>query len=71
LASSRVKPNLSNAFEALVGAIYLDGGLESTIKFMKEFVLDDLVVDEREAKDYKSELQELIQKKFKKRDYLA
>ncbi|OGF45038.1 MAG: ribonuclease III [Candidatus Firestonebacteria bacterium RIFOXYA2_FULL_40_8] len=59
--------NLSNAFEALVGAIYLDGGLESAAKFIKEFVLNNLVVDEREAKDYKSELQELIQKKFKKR----
>ncbi|MFH1074712.1 MAG: ribonuclease III [Candidatus Firestonebacteria bacterium] len=59
--------NLSNAFEALVGAIYLDGGLESAAKFMKEFVLNGLVVDKREAKDYKSELQEIIQKKFKKR----
>ena len=59
--------NLSNAFEALTGAIYLDGGLECATKFMKEFVLKDLVIDEREAKDFKSELQEVIQKKFKKR----
>src|SRR3989339_736297 len=58
---------LSNAFEALAGAIYLDGGLENATRFMKEFVLNDLIVVEREAKDYKSELQELIQKKFKKR----
>ncbi|MEI6845585.1 MAG: ribonuclease III [Candidatus Firestonebacteria bacterium] len=59
--------NLSNAFEALAGAIYLDGGLSGATKFMKEFVLNDLVVDAREAKDYKSELQEIIQKKHKKR----
>jgi ribonuclease-3 len=58
---------LSNAFEALIGGIYLDGGLESVTSFIKRFVLNDLVVDKREAKDYKSELQELLQKKYKKR----
>ena len=62
--------SLSNAFEALTGGIYLDGGLESATAFVRMAFLDELVVDEREAKDYKSELQEVIQKKFKKRpDY--
>ena len=61
--------SLSNVFEALTGSIYLDGNLESAAAFIKMAFLDELVVDEREAKDYKSELQEIIQKKYKKRPH--
>ncbi len=61
--------SLSNVFEALTGGIYLDGGLDPASVFLRMAFLDEIVVDEREAKDYKSELQEYIQKKHKKRPH--
>jgi ribonuclease-3 len=54
---------LSNALEALIGAIYLDGGYAHAEKFIKRWYTDQhgsLV----EA-DYKSRLQEVLQKKYK------
>ncbi len=57
---------LSDAFEALIGAIYLDGGFNAA----KAFVLNQFEEklnrpsDEIFAKDAKSRLQELIQKRF-------
>lgn len=54
---------LADAFEAVIAAIYLDGGLESA----KEFVLDymkEIIIDSRRGKifrDYKTHLQEVLQ----------
>ncbi|MFC1484911.1 ribonuclease III [bacterium] len=52
--------NLANAFEALLGAIYLDQGyleVESfLLRYLDKFSLDDL------EDDYKSKLQEIVQK---------
>ena len=53
---------LANAWEALVGAIYLDQGLEVATKF----ILSHLNVDlKSNLDDYKSRLQEMVQKKYK------
>lgn len=53
---------LSDAFEAVIGAIYLDGGLEHAAVFIRRFVLSDI-----EAKqlfyDSKTVLQEIIQER--------
>ena len=56
---------LANAFEALVGALYLDGGIEVTKKFVNNFVMIRLedFLDESAHKDPKSLLQELLQDK--------
>jgi ribonuclease III len=54
---------LANAMEALIGAIYLDGGFESAEKFVKEWVIK--AGEELSNTDYKSVLQEAIQKKYK------
>lgn len=51
---------LSDVFEAIIGAIYLDGGLEEARKFVHKFVLDD-VEDNQLFVDSKSILQEKIQ----------
>lgn len=51
---------LSDVFEAIIGAIYLDGGLEAAKKFIHKFVLDD-VEDNQLFVDSKSILQEKIQ----------
>lgn len=59
---------LADAYEALLGAIYLDQGLEVVAKFIKKRVLDkeeSLAKDIDEA-DLKGKLQMLVQEKFKK-----
>ncbi len=58
------KTILSDAYEALIGAIYLDSGLEGAQKFIHRTLLDRL--DDLElGEDYKSELQEKVVRKFK------
>ncbi len=48
---------LSDAFEALIAALYLDGGLEAARGFVLRFVENRCVTQE----DYKTRLQEVIQ----------
>lgn len=58
---------LADAFEALVGAIYLDGGYGAVEEFINRFLLPHLPEIEkyRLYKDPKSLLQEIIQDKHK------
>jgi ribonuclease-3 len=58
---------LANAIEAVIGAIYLDQGFETTRTFVEKFVLVHLdeVLKTKSYKDAKSELQEVIQEKLK------
>ena len=55
----------SDAMEALIGAIYLDGGFASAKEFIHRFILNDLE-DKQLFYDSKSSLQELVQGKLKK-----
>jgi ribonuclease-3 len=61
----REKPAvLADAFEAIVGAIYLDGGLEHARQFLKRALFDHTVKERRERlaeSDFKSGLQEFLQ----------
>lgn len=61
-ASGRTRPStLADAFEALIAAIYLDGGFERARAFILPFIekhFDTL----RDKKDYKTLLQEIVQK---------
>lgn len=52
---------LADAFEAVIAAIYLDGGLENARKFVLRFVTK-AANENISLKDYKTELQEIIQK---------
>ena len=52
---------LADAFEAVIGAIYLDGGLENARKFVLDLVKES-AAKPLSFKDYKPELQEIIQK---------
>jgi len=54
---------LANAIEALIGAIYLDQGIELAKKFITEFIWEHLggILKNKSYKDAKSELQEIIQ----------
>lgn len=56
---------ISDVMEAVIGAIYLDGGMEPARQFINSFILSDLE-DKRLFYDSKSNLQELIQGKLKK-----
>lgn len=55
----------SDAMEAVIGAIYLDGGMEPARNFINRFILSDLE-NKRLFYDSKSNLQELIQGTLKK-----
>lgn len=55
---------LSDAFEAIIGAIYLDGGLEDARTFVLRYVLSD-IEQKQLFYDSKTILQELIQGKFR------
>ncbi|MCS7233227.1 MAG: ribonuclease III [Synergistetes bacterium] len=62
------KSTLANVFEAIVGAIYLDGGLEEARKFLLplfELALLELRNSSFKMKDPKTELQEILQGKFR------
>ncbi len=54
----------SDAVEALLGAIYLDGGMEPAKKFVQTFILND-IENKQLFHDSKTLLQELIQKYHK------
>lgn len=54
---------LSNAMEAVIGAVYLDGGFEVTESLILKWLKTQKI--EADAGDYKSILQEYLQKKGK------
>jgi len=66
LGGKNNKNNLENALEALIGAIYLDSGLEKTKKFIHKFWQESLEKNIKPPKDPVSQLQEIIQSKTKK-----
>ena len=54
---------LADAFEAVLAAVYLDGGIEEARKIVMHFVLKELKhTDDEVFKDYKTALQEIIQR---------
>ena len=58
---------LADCFEALLGAIYLDGGLIKTKKIISSFVKEEikLIIKGKYEEDFKTLLQEISQKKMK------
>lgn len=54
---------LSDALEAVIGSIYLDGGLEAARQFILSFILNDLE-HKQLFFDSKTILQEIVQKHF-------
>lgn len=60
----RRKSNLANGFEALVGAVYLDGGIGKARDLIVEMLREEIETVSRAGyiRDYKSALQEYSQK---------
>ena len=62
------KSILSDAMEAVIGAIYLDGGFTNAKEFIHKFILSD--IDQKKLFfDSKTILQEIVQSDYKKRLY--
>jgi len=61
------KTILANTFEALVGGIFLDQGIETVKSFTKEALLNNIdeIISKEGLKDPKSTLQEIIQEEHK------
>lgn len=62
---------LADAFEAMIGAIYLDSGINNAKKFvlstLKKIVIDRVISGELLFVDYKTQFQEVLQKQSKGR----
>ena len=58
LSGGRERPSVvSDAFEAVIAALYLDGGMEAARSFILPFITEGKTAEE----DYKTKLQEVIQ----------
>lgn len=55
---------VSDAFEALIGAVYLDGGLDAARNLVVRFIMTDME-SKKLFYDSKTILQEIVQKKYK------
>ena len=64
LTGGRERPSIvSDAFEAVIAAIYLDGGLKAVSKYVLSFIPEDIKPHSVVSfVDYKTALQEIIQK---------
>lgn len=63
MTGGRQRPSiLADAFEAVIAALYLDGGYQAAQKFVLSFIPEDLdVKSANQLADYKTTLQEIIQ----------
>ena len=54
---------LADAVEAVLAAMFLDGGIEAPARFIEENILSAESIERHHSADYKTELQELVQQK--------
>lgn len=54
---------IADAVEAVLAAIYLDGGIDEARKMVKTFILDRIGTRDAANRDYKTALQEIVQRK--------
>ncbi len=58
-----------NTLEAIIGAIYIDKGVDETKRFVINNIINSEFIKEFTGADYKSELQKICHKKKKKIEY--
>jgi len=56
--------NLAGTFEAVIGAVYIDGGYRKSFNIIKK-IIKDCITNEEIFLDFKTKLQEVAQKKFR------
>ena len=58
---------IADCMEAIIGAYYLDSGFKSVRKFIRRIIVPEIekVLTDRHQKDYKTLLQEYVQKTYK------
>jgi ribonuclease-3 len=61
------KTLLADGLEAIIGAYYLDSGFKEARRFVRSLLIPEIdkVLEDRHRKDYKTLLQEYVQKRFK------
>jgi ribonuclease-3 len=61
------KALMADALEAVIGAYYLDSGFKAVRTFIRQLLIPEIdkVLADRHKKDYKTLLQEYVQKRFK------
>ena len=61
------KALIADAVEAIIGAYYLDSGFKAVRTFIRSLLVPQIneVLEDRHKKDYKTLLQEYVQKRFK------
>ena len=61
------KALLADCVEAIIGALFVDSGLKDVRRFILHYLVPEInkVLENRHRKDYKTLLQELVQKRFK------
>ena len=60
VTGGRERPSIqADAFEAVIAAIYLDGGMDEARKFVLKYI-DEAIRKHRSVKDYKTMLQEVV-----------
>ncbi len=62
---------LADAMESIIGAVYYDCGVQRALKFVRSYFVPEieLVLQGKHTKDYKSMLQEQVQKIYQERPY--
>lgn len=59
----RNRPSIrADAVEAVLAAVYLDGGIDSARKIIQKYILSKEIVSMKSSRDYKTALQELVQR---------
>lgn len=62
LTGGRERPSIqADAFEAIIAAIYLDGGMESARNFVLKYI-EEAIRQQQSIRDYKTLLQEVVQR---------
>lgn len=54
---------IADAVEATLAAVYLDGGLDCARRIVQRYILDNMAQVQENSRDFKTDLQEIIQRK--------
>lgn len=63
-SGGRTRPSIiADAVEAVLAAVYLDGGISQSRRIIQHYILDHMAEVQKASRDHKTYLQELVQRK--------